>query len=148
MSRQTNRSHGFSILPVAARVIVPTQIVFALYLLLRGHNLPGGGFIGGLVLASALVLRVMVKPSSAPRIELNALAGVGLLIALTSAMLPMLVGKTFFTGLWGGQIWLPTLGVVKLGTPLLFDIGVFVVVTSVATKLLLIVMSLTRKEDD
>jgi multisubunit Na+/H+ antiporter MnhB subunit len=42
--------------------VVPVQYAFSIYLLLRGHNLPGGGFIGGLVLASALVLRAMVDP--------------------------------------------------------------------------------------
>jgi multicomponent Na+:H+ antiporter subunit B len=136
-----------SILPVAARLVVPVQVFFSIYLLLRGHNLPGGGFIGGLVMASALVLRVMVDARKSPRFDLNALAGSGLLVALGSAMLPVFTGKTFFTGLWGGEIWLPTLGKLKLGTPLLFDIGVFLVVTGVATKLLLVLMAQTRKED-
>jgi multicomponent Na+:H+ antiporter subunit B len=120
---------------------VPVQYVFSIYLLLRGHNLPGGGFIGGLVLASALVLRAMVDPARAPKFDLIALSGIGLLVALVSAAMPWLVGDTFFTGLWGGQIWLPTLGKIKLGTPLLFDIGVFLVVTGVAAKLLLVLMS-------
>lgn len=135
-----------SILPIAARVVVPVQVLFALFLLLRGHNLPGGGFIGGLVLASALVLRVMVNPAKSPRVELNSVAGIGLLVALGSAVMPLFTGEVFFTGLWGGQLWLPALGVVKLGTPLLFDIGVFLVVSAVATKLLLVLMSLARKE--
>lgn len=134
-----------SILPAAARLVVPVQVVFSIYLLLRGHNLPGGGFIGGLVLASALVLRTMVDPKRAPKFDLIALSGIGLLVALGSAVMPWLVGRTFFTGLWGGEIWLPTLGKLKLGTPLLFDIGVFLVVTGVATKLLLVMMAETRK---
>lgn len=146
MNQQPSSFQSTSILPIAARVVVPVQVVFALFLLLRGHNLPGGGFIGGLVLASALVLRVMVNPEKSPRVDLNSVAGIGLLVALGSAMLPLFTGKVFFTGLWGGQLWLPTLGVVKLGTPLLFDIGVFIVVSAVATKLLLVLMSLARKE--
>ena len=130
-----------SILPAAARLVVPVQVVFSIYLLLRGHNLPGGGFIGGLVLASALVLRAMVDPARVPKFDLIALSGIGLLVALVSAAMPWLGGDTFFAGLWGGQIWLPILGKIKLGTPLLFDIGVFLVVTGVAAKLLLVLMS-------
>jgi multicomponent Na+:H+ antiporter subunit B len=133
-----------SMLPAAARLVVPVQYVFSIYLLLRGHNLPGGGFIGGLVLASALVLRTMVDPKRVPKFDLIRLSGIGLLVALLSAVLPWLTGKTFFTGLWGGQIWLPALGDLKLGTPLLFDIGVFLVVTGVAAKLLLVLLSQTQ----
>ncbi|RPJ33685.1 MAG: Na(+)/H(+) antiporter subunit B [Verrucomicrobiaceae bacterium] len=133
-----------SMLPAAARLVVPVQYVFSIYLLLRGHNLPGGGFIGGLVLASALVLRAMVDPKRVPKFDLIRLSGIGLLVALLSAVLPWLTGKTFFTGLWGGQIWLPALGDLKLGTPLLFDIGVFLVVTGVAAKLLLVLLSQTQ----
>lgn len=137
-----------SILPAAVRLVVPVQYVFSVYLLLRGHNLPGGGFIGGLVLASALVLRAMVDPKRSPKFDLIALAGSGLLTALASAMMPLLVGRTFFTGLWGGEIWLPALGKLKLGTPLLFDIGVFLVVTGVAAKLLLVLLAQTRQSRD
>jgi len=94
------------------------------------------------------VLRAMVDPARAPKFDLIILSGIGLLVALLSASVPWLVGETFFTGLWGGQIWLPTLGKVKLGTPLLFDIGVFLVVTGVAAKLLLVLMSQTRASED
>ena len=137
-----------SILPAAARLVIPVQYVFSVYLLLRGHNLPGGGFIGGLVLASALVLRAMEGPSREPKFDLIVLSGIGLLVAAISAMMPWFGGGTFFTGLWGGEIWLPTLGKLKLGTPLLFDIGVFLVVTGVAAKLLLVLMAQTRNSED
>lgn len=134
-----------SILPTAARLVIPIQIVFSIYLLLRGHNLPGGGFIGGLVFASALVLRAMVDPSRAPKFDLIALSGIGLLVALGSAVMPWFSGRPFFTGLWGGEIWVPAIGKLKLGTPLLFDIGVFLVVTGVAAKLLLVLLFQTRR---
>ena len=132
-----------SILPAAARLVVPVQYAFSIYLLLRGHNLPGGGFIGGLVLASALVLRAMVDPKRAPKFDLIALSGIGLLVALGSAVLPWCFGLPFFTGVWGGEIWLPAVDKVKIGTPLTFDIGVFLVVTGVASKLLLVLLSQT-----
>lgn len=134
-----------SILPAAARLVVPVQVLFSIYLLLRGHNLPGGGFIGGLVLASALVLRVMVDERRGAKFDLIALTGIGLLVALGSAVMPWFTGRSFFTGLWGGEIWLPTLGKLKLGTPLLFDIGVYLVVTGVAAKLLLVLLAQTRR---
>lgn len=137
-----------SMLPTAAKIVVPVQMVFSIYLLLRGHNLPGGGFIGGLVLASAMVLRSMVDEKKAPKFDLTILAGIGLLVALGSAMLPVLSGGVFFEGLWGGTIWLPALGKVKFGTPLLFDIGVFLVVTGVATKLLLVLMTIGERRVD
>jgi len=134
-----------SILPAAARLVIPVQYLFAIYLLLRGHNLPGGGFIGGLVFASALVLRVMVSPERAPKHDLIALAGIGLLIALASAVLPLFFSKPFFTGMWAGQIWLPAIGQMKIGTPLFFDIGVFLVVTGVGSQMLLVLLAQHRR---
>jgi multicomponent Na+:H+ antiporter subunit B len=130
-----------SILPSAVRLIMPVQCLFAIYLLLRGHNLPGGGFIGGLVFASALVLRIMVKERRVMKLDLIVLAGAGLLVALAAAVMPMFVGRPFFTGLWGGEILLPVIGKLKLGTPLLFDIGVFLVVTGVGAKILLVLLA-------
>lgn len=130
-----------SILPSAVRLVMPVQCVFAVYLLLRGHNLPGGGFIGGLVLASALVLRVMVSDRRVMKQDLIVLAGAGLLVALAAAVLPMFLGLPFFTGVWAGEIWLPAVGKLKLGTPLLFDTGVFLVVTGVGAKILLVLLA-------
>jgi multicomponent Na+:H+ antiporter subunit B len=124
--------------------MVPAMVLFSIYLLLRGHNLPGGGFIGGLVMASALVLRAMVDAKKAPKFDLIVLTGIGLLVALGSALLPLFTGKTFFTGLWGGEIWLPMVGKLKIGTPMFFDIGVYIVVTAVAAKLLLVLLEQSR----
>lgn len=133
-----------SLLPIAARLIVPVQSAFAVYLLLRGHHLPGGGFIGGLVLASAIVLREMQGTERRLKLDLIALAGFGLLVALVSACLPLIWGEPFFKGLWGGELWLPTVGRLKLGTPLLFDTGVFLVVTGVGAQMLLVLLSENR----
>lgn len=136
-----------SILPAACRLMVPAMVGFSIYLLLRGHNLPGGGFIGGLVMASALVLRAMVDARKVPKLDLIVLTGIGLLVALGSAVLPLFIGKTFFTGLWGGEIWLPMVGKLKIGTPMFFDIGVYIVVTGVAAKLLLVLLTQSRAND-
>ncbi len=137
-----------SLIPPAARLVVPFQVAFAVFLLLRGHNLPGGGFIGGLVLASALVLRKVARPDRALPLAWTRLTGGGLLVAAAAGVAPMLAGKPFFTGLWGGSVWLPLLGDVKLGTPLLFDIGVFLIVTGVAARVLLLLFSLTETPED
>jgi multisubunit Na+/H+ antiporter MnhB subunit len=130
-----------SILPAAARLVIPVQYVVSFYLLMRGHNLPGGGFIGGLVLASALVLRVMVNPARAPKFDLLTLAGIGLMCSLVSAVFPLFFGKEFFTGMWGGSIWLPLVGKTKIGNIVFFDIGVFLVVTGVTAKMLLVLFA-------
>lgn len=137
-----------SLLPPAARLVVPFQVAFAVFLLLRGHNLPGGGFIGGLVLASALVLRKVARPDQEVALGWTRLTGGGLLLALAAGVAPMLAGKPFYAGLWGGSVWLPMLGDVKLGTPLLFDIGVFLIVTGVAARVLLLLYSLTHIPGD
>jgi multisubunit Na+/H+ antiporter MnhB subunit len=100
-----------------------------------------------LVMASALVLRAMVDARRIPKFDLIALTGLGLLVAFGSAVLPIFVGKTFFTGLWGGEIWLPMVGKLKIGTPMFFDIGVYIVVTGVAAKLLLVLLAQSRAND-
>jgi len=135
------RKYDDSLLPAAARLVVPLQCMFSIYLLLRGHNLPGGGFIGGLVLASALVLRQMVRPPKRTVIDPVGLVGVGMLFAVTSAMIPLLMGREFFQAIWLGDLQLPVLGKIKIGTPLLFDIGVFLAVTGVGTKILSVLLS-------
>lgn len=130
-----------SLLPTAAMLVVPIQYVFAVFLLLRGHNLPGGGFIGGLVLASALVLRQMANRGRQPRFEPVALVGIGIICAVAAASAPVFLGQPFFKALWLGEIWLPVLGILKVGTPLLFDIGVFLAVTGVGAKILSVLLS-------
>lgn len=134
-------NYDSSLLPVAARLVLPLQYLFAIYLLLRGHNLPGGGFIGGLVFASALVLRLMVHPEKSMRVDPVGLVGAGILCAATAAAVPWFFGKAFFQAVWFGEIWFPVLGHLKIGTPLLFDIGVFLAVTGVGAKILSVLLS-------
>jgi len=120
-----------------ARFHVPLQFVFSLYLLLRGHNLPGGGFIGGLLAAGALALYLIAhgRPWQ-PRLfsfEPITLAAIGLIIAIASGLPALVQRNPFMTPLWGGELFIPVVGMTKLGTPLLFDIGVYFVVTGVCT---------------
>lgn len=117
------------ILSATARFLLPILLMFSLFLLVRGHNLPGGGFVGGLVAAAAFVLYAMAHDVQEARRLLRAntisLLGVGLLLALASGLLSLVQRSPFMTGLWLHHP-VPVLG--KLGTPVVFDIGVYLVV--------------------
>ena len=133
------------ILPTAARLLLPLLLLFSVFLLLRGHNLPGGGFAAGLVAAAAFALYAIATDVPAARgalgVDPRALLGLGLLVALASGLLAVLRGRPFLTGLWG-SLPLPGLGVVDVGTPLLFDVGVYLVVIGMT---LTIVLSLAEE---
>jgi len=135
------------ILRTAARVIMPLQLAFSLVLLLRGHNEPGGGFIGGLVAACGIALHGVAHGIPAARRLLRVppqmLIGLGLFLAAASGFAGVFQGLPFMTGLWGGSV--PTLvaGELKFGTPLLFDTGVYLVVAGVAV---LMVFSMAEDE--
>jgi len=118
----------YFILIQASRILFPTLLVLSLIVLYRGHNLPGGGFIGGLMAATAFILmgisRSMEQAKRALRIDPVVLMAVGLLVALVSG----LPGAPFMTGQWLPGFSLPLIGKVHLGTPLVFDVGVYLVV--------------------
>ena len=113
----------------AARLLMPLLLVFSVFLLFRGHNQPGGGFVGGLVAAAAFALYGIAFGAQRARQALLVrpltLLGTGLLIALVSGLPAVLRGQPFLTALW-------TAGPVTVGTPALFDLGVFLVVAGVA----------------
>lgn len=121
------------ILSTATRYLLPLLLLFSVFLLLRGHNEPGGGFVGGLAAASAFALFTIafgVQPArSMLGIHPRVLLGAGLLIAAGSGLLAVLAGLPFMTGLWA-PLEVPAIG--KLGTPLLFDVGVYLVVVGMA----------------
>jgi multicomponent Na+:H+ antiporter subunit B len=106
------------ILAALSRLIFGLLLLFSLFLLLRGHNLPGGGFVGGLVAASAFVLQAMAEGFAEARhrliLPVRVIMGMGLAVALASGCLGMFYGDPFLTGLWTPGA-LPILG--KLGTP-------------------------------
>jgi multicomponent Na+:H+ antiporter subunit A len=112
----------------AARLLMPLLLLFSVFLLLRGHNEPGGGFVGGLIAAAAFALYGIAfgvqRARQALLVRPLTLLGAGLLLALVSGLPAVLSGKPFLEALW-------TSGPVAVGTPLLFDVGVFLVVTGV-----------------
>ncbi len=106
------------------------MILYSIFVLLRGHNEPGGGFIGGLIAASALAIYGVacgVSPvRRAIRFHPMAIAGFGLLLASIAGLMSLPVDVPFMTGLW---VYPKLFGVeLKLSTTLIFDIGVYLVV--------------------
>lgn len=126
------------ILRSAARLLLPLLAVASVFVLLRGHNEPGGGFIGGLVLAGGLALHGLAYgPDSVRaklRVDSRSITGVGLLLAVASGLVALADGGTFLEGRW---LATPMPGVGKLGTVILFDVGVFLVVFGTTMTLLL-----------
>ncbi|MFG0335882.1 MAG: Na+/H+ antiporter subunit B [Maioricimonas sp. JB049] len=132
------------ILRTASRALLPLLLLFSLFLFLRGHNEPGGGFVGGLIATGAIALYAMVHGVAAARQVLRTsprmLIGCGLLLGLGSGLIPVLFGYSFLTGLWTSAT-VPVLGELHLGTPLLFDLGVYSVVTGVTLAFVLILLN-------
>jgi multicomponent Na+:H+ antiporter subunit B len=122
------------ILRTTIRYLFPLLLLFSIFIFLRGHNEPGGGFIAGLVAAAANALYSIGYGTEAARkalrIETRLLIGIGLLLALFSGLIGVLAGGAFLSGQWG---YLPGFGSnkIEIGTPLLFDIGVFLAVMGV-----------------
>lgn len=120
------------ILAAASRVLLPLLLLFSLFLLFRGHYQPGGGFVGGLVAAAAFTLYAIAsglqQARRALRIAPRSLMSIGLLLALLSGLPGALRGQPYFSGSWC-RIDLPIAS--SLGTPALFDVGVYLVVIGV-----------------
>ena len=120
------------IFKTASSYLLPLLLLFAIFILLRGHYLPGGGFVGGLIAAIAFVLHSFANGIERTRGILKFHPGflmpVGLSIALFSAIAPLLTGSPLMTGLWFEDP-VPVIGMV--GSALFFDVGVFLVVIGV-----------------
>jgi len=132
------------LLSITSNLLLPLLIVFSIYLLLRGHNLPGGGFVGGLVAASAFTLYLIANGVVAAKEKLRSdprnIIIAGLVLMLSSGLIALVLGRPFLSGLWF-ETTFPVIG--KIGTPLIFDIGVYLVVCGIT---LSIIFSLA--EDD
>lgn len=119
------------ILTVAARVILPLALLVAVYLFLRGHNDPGGGFIAGLVTAIALVIQYMASglawAERRLRLAPRRITGWGVLIAGAAGVGSLVFGYPFLTSTYG-HLHLPVLGDLELTSALIFDLGVYLTV--------------------
>lgn len=122
------------ILTTASKTLLPLLLLFSVFVLLRGHYLPGGGFIGGLIASIAFVVYAFAngleKARYLLRIHPGYLIPVGLSLALGSAISPMIFQDLpVMTGLWYPDE-IPVIG--KIGSALFFDTGVYLVVVGVS----------------
>ena len=122
-----------------APYLASLMVVFSIFVLLRGHNEPGGGFIGGLIAASAFAIYGIACGVSPVRRALYfhpmGIAGFGLMIGTVAGILSIFAGVPFMTGLW---VYVPLFNdTLALSTVLLFDIGVYLVVVGAITSIAL-----------
>jgi multicomponent Na+:H+ antiporter subunit B len=128
------------------RIVTLIILAFSIYLFLAGHNNPGGGFIGGLMTASAILLLYltfdMKKIMKEIPISFTSLIGIGLLTAVGTGIATMLFDYPFLTHFFG-YFDVPILGEIELTTAVAFDLGVYLVVVGIALTIIL-----TIAEDD
>ena len=131
-------------LVVATRVALPFSIMVGVYIFLRGHNDPGGGFIAGLVVAIALVMQYVASgfgwAQARQKVDYHALIGAGVVIAGLTGVGAWLAGRPFLTSDFG-YFRIPPLEKFELATAMAFDLGVFLTVVGVV---MLALASLSR----
>jgi multisubunit Na+/H+ antiporter MnhB subunit len=128
------------ILKTATRLLVGLILTYSVYLLMRGHNAPGGGFAAALVAGTGFALFAIAEGPTvvrgAIRIAPQTIVMSGLSLAMVSGLPALVVGQPFFSGIWwirqNGQM--PSLAI---GTPLFFDVGVFLAVLGTILTLIL-----------
>ncbi|MGD9599983.1 MAG: monovalent cation/H+ antiporter subunit A [Steroidobacteraceae bacterium] len=128
---------------VLVRLLLPMAGLVAVYLLLRGHDAPGGGFVGGLVMATAFITQYMVSGALwvewRMRVHPQYWVALGLAVAGGAGLLAWAAGRPYLASL-GADITLPLVGSVHLASVLLFDAGVYLVVIG-ATSLMLVALA-------
>ncbi|MEI2415712.1 monovalent cation/H+ antiporter subunit A [Orrella sp. JC864] len=128
---------------VLVRLLLPVAALASVFFLLRGHNQPGGGFVGGLVMAMAVILQYMVGGTawveSRMRLHPQHWVGLGILIAALTGAASWLAGQPYMDSL-SYHGYLPLLGEIHLGSALFFDIGVYMLVVG-ATVLILVALA-------
>ncbi|WP_088655250.1 MnhB domain-containing protein [Geofilum rhodophaeum] len=135
------------ILEKIALLFLRGMAIMSVFLLLRGHNSPGGGFIGAIVLAIGFIFYSMIFGSE--RIErilyfnTRIWMGIGLGLVLVAAVWPVFLGLDPLTGLWYTGNW-PLLGEIHLGTPLIFDTGIFIGVAGLILSVIITIMEVLK----
>jgi multicomponent K+:H+ antiporter subunit A len=137
-----------SILTTLTRLLLPLGLLVSVFIFLRGHNLPGGGFIAGLVTAVALVTQYLASGLAWGEARVRAtpaLPGWGLLAATVTGLASLVLGYPFLTSTHG-HIDLPVVGEVELASAMGFDLGVYLVVVG-ATLLILAALGRLHREE-
>ena len=121
-------------LRVLARPLLPLALLVSVYLFLRGHNAPGGGFIAGLVTGTAILLQYVAYGSDWARERLpwnySTAIALGLLLATATGLASWAFGAPFLTSTFGYLHW-PVVGEFELASAMVFDLGIYVVVVGV-----------------
>lgn len=134
-------------LTVVTRVLLPLSLMVGVYILLRGHNQPGGGFIAGLIVAIAFLMQYMasgyVWAHRRARFDAHVMIGGGVAIAGATGLTSLLFGRPFLTSTFG-YFDLPLFGEVELASAMAFDLGVFFTVVGTC---LLSLATLSRVEE-
>lgn len=138
-------------LRIWTRFLQPVILLISIFFLLRGHNEPGGGFVGGLVAAAALTLNALAWGSREARqalgVEPYHLIAWGLIVATVSGLVGAYYRGAFLGGTWA-KLYLPVFGELKLGTPLLFDVGVYLLVLGMVLTLVFTLLEGQLEEDE
>ncbi|MDF3196573.1 MAG: monovalent cation/H+ antiporter subunit A [Gammaproteobacteria bacterium HGW-Gammaproteobacteria-13] len=137
------------ILATLSRVLLPMALLVSVFIFLRGHNLPGGGFIAGLVTAVALILQYVASGVqwTQSRLPLNyqGMAGLGVLIAGLTGLGSWLFDRPFLTSAFG-HFHIPLVGEIELATAMLFDLGVYLTVVGATLLILANLGKLTQEK--
>lgn len=143
-SQNVSRDRHPLMMVVVTRVLMPIAVIVGIYIFLRGHNQPGGGFVAGLVVAIALLMQYMASgfawTQARKRIEYHTMIGVGVVIAGLTGMGAWVVGRPFLTSAYT-YVHLPPIEEFELATAMLFDLGVFLTVLGAV---MLMLYSLSR----
>ena len=119
------------VVDLSVRLTFHVVVVTAIYLTFAGHNQPGGGFVGGLLMGSAIAMRYAAggidEVRAISRVQPWTILGAGLLLAAVTAGLPLLFGDEVLEAA-KLELDLPVLGAVKVSSTLAFDLGVFFLV--------------------
>ncbi len=133
-----------AIMASLTRLLLPLALLTAVFILLRGHNLPGGGFIAGLVTAVALIMQYLANGVAWTHARLPAnfhpVIGAGLALALATGLASWAFDHPFLTSTFGHVHW-PVVGSIELASAMAFDLGVYLVVVG-ATLLILVHLGL------
>ncbi|MBU0902316.1 MAG: monovalent cation/H+ antiporter subunit A [Gammaproteobacteria bacterium] len=137
------------VLATLSRVLLPMALLVSVFIFLRGHNLPGGGFIAGLVTAVALILQYVASGVqwTQSRLPLNyqGMAGLGVLIAGLTGLGSWLFDRPFLTSAFG-HFQIPLIGEIELATAMLFDLGVYLTVVGATLLILANLGKLTQEK--
>ena len=143
-SQDRSRDRHPLMMVVATRVMMPIAAMVGIYIFLRGHNQPGGGFVAGLVISIALLMQYMASgfawAQARQRIQYHAMIGIGVVVAGLTGAGAWLAGKPFLTSAFG-YVHLPPIEEFELATAALFDLGVFLTVLGAV---MLMLYSLSR----